>query len=149
MRRISCLYLVATMSFGLSHFTKAISLQAPAALAKADELPLIPLEKSLIPYPLVTCNQRRELADHQAAQMILVTQQRHEQIKSILAVPGVADQIIKDKKMPADVRALLIEMKQDPQALDQKTAQVLKEIAELKQQALGRCRLTGSIHRKA
>jgi hypothetical protein len=48
--------------------------------------------------------------------------------------------------MPADVRALFVEIKKDPKALDKKTAQVLKDIAELKQQALGRCRLAPTNH---
>jgi hypothetical protein len=109
---LSCIYLVATVYFGLSHFTKVIAQHAP-----------VPLEK-----------------------MIFVTQQRHEQIKSILAVPKLSDRIIKDKKMPADVRALFVEIKKDPKSLDKKTAQVLKDIAELKQQALGRCRLAPTNH---
>jgi hypothetical protein len=140
MRRTSCIYLVATFYFGFGLSTEAMALHAPAALAQADEVPLIPLDKSLILYHVTSCNEIREIADQHAAQMIFVTQQRHEQIKSVLSVPGLSDKIIKNKKMPADVRALLVEIKKDPKALDQNTAQALKDIAELKQRALGRCR---------
>jgi hypothetical protein len=137
---LSCIYLVATLYFGFGLSTEAITLHVPAALAQADEVPLIPLGKSLILYHVTTCNEIREIADQHAAQMIFVTQQRHEQIKSIRSVPGLSDTIIKDKKMPADVRALFVEIKKDPKALDKKTAQTLQDIAELKQHALGRCR---------
>jgi CheY-like chemotaxis protein len=140
MKRMSYIYLVATIYFGFCFSTEAIALQAPAALAKADERLLIPLEKSLIPDGITTCEDIRTQSNQQADQMIFVTQQQHEQIKSILAVPGLSDRIIKDKKLPADVRALFAEIKKDPKALDKKTVQALREITELKQQVLSRCR---------
>jgi hypothetical protein len=137
---LSCIYLAATVFFGFGFSTEAIALHTPVALAQVDEVPLIPLEKSLILYHVTTCDDIRTHADQHAAQMIFVTQQQHEQIKLILSIPGLSDKIIKDQKMPADVRALLIEIKKDPKTLDKKTAHAYKDIAELKQQVLGRCR---------
>jgi hypothetical protein len=131
---------VAAIYFGFGFSTEAIALNAPTAPAKAEALPLIPLEKSLILYHITTCDDIRRQANQQSDQMIFVTQRQHEQIKLILAVTGLSGRLIKENEIPEDVRALLIEMKQDPKALDKKTAQALKDIAELKQQVLGRCR---------
>jgi hypothetical protein len=139
MRKASLVCLAVVIANCFSPALEASALQASAALTQADEVPLISLEESLISSHVTTCDEIKNQADQQAAQMKRSVQQQHEQIQSILAVPGLSDRIIKGKKMPADVRALLGEIKKDPKALDRKTAQALKDIAERKQQALGRC----------
>jgi hypothetical protein len=50
MRKASCIPLITTICLSIGSAVYAASLNVPAALAMTDERPLIPLEKSLVPW---------------------------------------------------------------------------------------------------
>jgi hypothetical protein len=50
MRKANCISLIAAICLGIVPSAGAVALHFPASLARTEELPLIPLERSLIPW---------------------------------------------------------------------------------------------------